>query len=344
MEKQFLMTVAVPCYNSEAYMKHCIDTLLASADDVELILVNDGSKDGTGAIIDDYAARYPERVVAVHQENGGHGEGVNQGIRHARGLYYKVVDSDDWVNEEAFARLLNRLRTLRDEGTVPDMAVANYVYEHSADNTTHVVHYKNVFPVDRVCTWDECGRFRIWQYLMMHSLYFRTELLRESGLELPKHTFYVDNLYIYVPMAYVKTLIYLDEDIYRYFIGREGQSVNEAVMIRRIDQQRLVTQLAARAHNLTEIKKQVPKPLYRAMKHELKILFVITAAFTYMTHDKEKNQAFYALLREYKKLDPRSYRALRFGTLLCPCVCHTPIGKGVVIAVYRLMKKIIKYG
>ena len=344
MEAKFLMTVAVPCYNSEAYMKHCIDTLLASANDVELILVNDGSKDGTGAIIDDYAARYPERVVAIHQENGGHGEGVNQGIRHARGLYYKVVDSDDWVNEEAFARLLDRLRRLRDEGTVLDMAVANYVYEHSADNTTHVVHYKNVFPVDRVCTWEDCGRFHIWQYLMMHSLYFRTELLRESGLELPKHTFYVDNLYIYVPLAYVKTLIYLDEDIYRYFIGREGQSVNEAVMIRRIDQQRLVTQLAARAHNLTEIKKTVPKPLYRAMKHELKLLFVITAAFTYMTHDKEKTEAFYALLREYKQLDPRSYRAIRFGTLLCPCVCYTPIGKGVVIAVYRLMKKIIKYG
>ncbi len=343
-QKQFLMTVAVPCYNSEAYMSHCIDTLIASAEDIEIILVDDGSKDGTGAIADDYAARYPDRVVAIHQENGGHGEGVNQGIRHARGLYYKVVDSDDWVNEEAFARLLSRLRTMRDEGETVDMAVANYVYEHAADNTTLSVRYGNVFPEGRVSTWDECGKFHIQQYLMMHSLYFRTELLRACGLELPKHTFYVDNLYIYVPLPYVEKILYLDEDVYRYYIGREGQSVAEAVITKRIDQQRLVTQLAARAHNLTEIKRTKPKPLYLAMKHELKLLFVITATFTYNTHNKEKYRLFRELLREYKALDPRSYRAIRFGTLLAPCVCYTPIGRFVVVTVYRMLKKVLKYG
>lgn len=343
-EKKFLMTVAVPCYNSEGYMRHCVDTVLSSANDIEVILVNDGSKDGTGAIIDEYAAKYPERVVAIHQENGGHGEGVNQGIRHARGLYYKVVDSDDWVNEEAFARLLDRLRRMRDKGEVVDMAVANYVYEHSADNTTLVVRYKNVFPRDRVATWEECGRFHVWQYLMMHSLYFRTELLRESGVELPKHTFYVDNLYIYTPLPYVKTILYLDEDVYRYFIGREGQSVTEEIITRRIDQQRLVAELASRAHNLTEIKKTKPKPLYLAMKHELKLLFVITAVFTYNTHDKEKRKLFFDLLRDYKMRDARTYRAIRYGTLLTPCIAHTPIGRFIVINAYRIFRRIFKFG
>ena len=179
---------------------------------------------------------------------------------------------------------------------------------------------------------------------MMHSLYFRTELLRACGLELPKHTFYVDNLYIYVPLPYVEKILYLDEDIYRYYIGREGQSVAEAVITKRIDQQRLVTQLAARAHNLTEIKRTKPKPLYLAMKHELKLLFVITATFTYNTHNKEKYRLFRELLREYKALDPRSYRAIRFGTLLAPCVCYTPIGRFVVVTVYRMLKKVLKYG
>ena len=84
-----LLTFAVPCYNSEAYMEHCIQTLLEGGEDVEIILVDDGSKDGTGDIADRYAAQYPTIVKAVHQENGGHGEGVNQGLRHARGLYYK---------------------------------------------------------------------------------------------------------------------------------------------------------------------------------------------------------------------------------------------------------------
>ena len=90
---QKLITFAVPCYNSAAYMRHCIETLLSAGEQAEIILVDDGStKDNTPAICDEYAAKYPTIVKAIHQENGGHGEGVNQGIRNATGLYYKVVD------------------------------------------------------------------------------------------------------------------------------------------------------------------------------------------------------------------------------------------------------------
>ncbi len=341
---KFLMTVAVPCYNSEAYMSHCIDTLLASGKDIEIIIVNDGSSDGTGAIADSYAAKYPDQVVAIHQENGGHGEGVNQGIRHARGLYYKVVDSDDWVDPRAFRRLLSRLRNLLKEGKTVDMAVANYVYEHSADNTTHTVRYGNVFPEGRVVGWKSCGSFRIYQYMMMHSLYFRTSILRKSGVELPKHTFYVDNLYIYVPLPYVKRILYLDLDVYRYFIGREGQSVEEEVITRRIDQQRLVNQLACEAHKLSDIKKNYPRPLYLAMKHELQLLFTITTVFTYNTHDKEKLDLLYKLMDDYKKMDPEGYRAIRTGTLFSLCLLPTELGRRTVITVYRLMKRVFKYG
>ena len=94
-----LITFAVPCYNSAAYMDHCVETLLQGGDDIEIILVDDGStKDDTPAICDRYQAEYPDIVRAIHQENGGHGEGVNQGLRHAQGMYYKVVDSDDWLD------------------------------------------------------------------------------------------------------------------------------------------------------------------------------------------------------------------------------------------------------
>ncbi len=97
-----LITFAVPCYNSAAYMEHCVETLLQGGDDIEIILVDDGStKDDTPAICDRYQEQYPDIVRAIHQANGGHGEGVNQGIRNARGFYYKVVDSDDWVDVDA---------------------------------------------------------------------------------------------------------------------------------------------------------------------------------------------------------------------------------------------------
>ena len=87
-----LITFTVPCYNSAAYMDHCIETLLTAGEDAEIILVDDGSKDDTGKIADAYAEKYPTIVRVIHQENGGHGEGVNQGIRNATGVYFKVVD------------------------------------------------------------------------------------------------------------------------------------------------------------------------------------------------------------------------------------------------------------
>ena len=223
-----LITFAVPCYNSAAYMDHCVETLLQGGDDIEIILVDDGStKDDTPAICDRYAQQYPDIVRAIHQENGGHGEGVNQGIRNARGVYYKVVDSDDWVDVPALKKALDKLRQFVRDGKLVDMLVCNYVYEHVEDNTQRVMHYRNVFPRNRVFGWEQIGRFRPSQYLLMHSVIYRTQLLRDCGLELPKHTFYVDNIFVYQPLPLVRNIYYLDVDLYRYFIGRADQSVNE---------------------------------------------------------------------------------------------------------------------
>ena len=149
--QQKLITFAVPCYNSAAYMCHCIETLLSAGEQAEIILVDDGSvKDDTPAICDEYAAKYPTIVKAIHQENGGHGEGVNQGIRNATGLYYKVVDSDDWLDTEALKKVLDKLAVLVEHHTAPDLMICNYVYEHVEDGTSHTVRYTNVFPKDRL--------------------------------------------------------------------------------------------------------------------------------------------------------------------------------------------------
>ena len=246
-----LITFAVPCYNSAAYMDHCVETLLQGGDDIEIILVDDGStKDDTPAICDRYAQQYPDIVRAIHQENGGHGEGVNQGIRNARGVYYKVVDSDDWVDVPALKKALDKLRQFVRDGKLVDMLVCNYVYEHVEDNTQRVMHYRNVFPRNRVFGWEQIGRFRPSQYLLMHSVIYRTQLLRDCGLELPKHTFYVDNIFVYQPLPSVRNIYYLDVDLYRYFIGRADQSVNETVMVGRVDQQLRVTYQMIDSHDL----------------------------------------------------------------------------------------------
>lgn len=219
-----LLTVAIPCYNSQDYMEKCIDSLLIGGEDVEIIIVDDGSKDMTPEIADSYAKKHPEIVRAIHQENGGHGEAVNTGIRNAQGIFFKVVDSDDWVDAEAYQKILATLRELVGNGSQLDMLISNFVYEKEGAKHKKVMKYTSAIPKEKLFTWKDVRHFSKGQYILMHSVIYRTQLLRDCGLELPKHTFYVDNLFVYVPLPYVKNMYYLDVDFYRYYIGREDQS------------------------------------------------------------------------------------------------------------------------
>ena len=161
-----LLTVVVPCYNSQDYMGKCIDSLLAGGERVEIIVIDDGSKDNTAAIADDYAARYPTMVKAVHQPNGGHGEGINQGLRHATGKYFKTVDSDDALSAD-FPRFLDLLEACDRQGGV-DLFLTNYFYTHTDGVGDRSINFSNALPAGRIFTWDETRPFRVDQILMIH--------------------------------------------------------------------------------------------------------------------------------------------------------------------------------
>ena len=125
-----LLSIAIPCYNSAAYMDNCIKSLLPGGDEVEILIVNDGStKDNTAEIADRYEKEYPGICKAIHQENGGHGEAVNAGLRNATGVFFKVVDSDDWVNHEAYMKVLETSRNFVYGKDTIDMLITNFVYE-----------------------------------------------------------------------------------------------------------------------------------------------------------------------------------------------------------------------
>ena len=340
--QQKLITFAVPCYNSAAYMRHCIETLLSAGEQAEIILVDDGSvKDETPAICDEYAAKYPTIVKAIHQENGGHGEGVNQGIRNATGLYYKVVDSDDWLDTDALQKVLARLHTLVTRGTAPDLMICNYVYEHTEDGTSHTVRYTNIFPQERLFTWMHVGHFRPDQNLLMHSVLYRTEVLRQCGMVLPKHTFYVDNIFVYQPLPFVKSMYYMDLDLYRYFIGRADQSVNESVMVKRVDQQLRVTRHMIDCQDLDALKGQ--KKLRSYMLHYLSMMMAISDIFLLLDGSaaaKQKENELWAYLKAHTSAGV--YRSIRYGF---GGVTNLKIPKGdkLVLGGYRLAQKIFKF-
>ena len=217
-----LLSIVVPSYNSQDYLRHCLDTVVLGGQEVEVIVVDDGSTDSTAEIAREYCSRFPGIVRLEQKENGGHGSAVNRGLEVATGTYFKVVDSDDWLDTTDYRSVLSLLRSI---GSV-DLLITNYVYEYSYNGKHKVMRYSNVFPQGKVITWDSMHRFHFDQLMLMHSLFYRTELLRECGLKLPEHTFYVDNLVAYLPLPYVKSLIYLDCSPYHYLIGRPGQSVN----------------------------------------------------------------------------------------------------------------------
>ena len=202
-----ILSIAIPCYNSAAYMRRCIDSLLSGGEDVEILIVDDGStKDNTAEIADEYEKNYPGIVKAIHQENGGHGEAVNAGLRNATGVYYKVVDSDDWLNEEALKKALEVLKLCVRGPKTLDLLLCNYVYEKVGAKRKTVMRYRSALPQDKIFGWDDVKPLGTSHYLLMHSMIYRTELLRECGLKLPEHTFYVDNLVAFIPLASVQSV------------------------------------------------------------------------------------------------------------------------------------------
>jgi len=325
-------------------MKNCIDGLLQGGyeEDIEIILVNDGSADDTGLIADAYARMYPGVIRVIHQENGGHGEGVNQGMRNAEGLYYKVIDSDDWVDQDSMKKVMDKLKEFSAMSDPVDMLITNYVYEHVEDNTSFTAQYSRTFPEDRIFTWEDVGRFKPSQYLLMHSVIYRTDVLRNCGIELPKHTFYVDNIFVYQPLPEAKTMYYLNTDFYRYFIGRSDQSVNEKVMIKRIDQQLRITRIMIESYNLEELKLFQPK-LANYMLRYLSMMMAICTILLSIDGSYEALQKKNQLWAFLKKNNPVTYRKIKYNSIGGMTNMPGRLGRKFTVDVYRVARKIYKF-
>lgn len=331
-----LLSVAIPCYNSESYMEHCIQTLLTGGEEMEILIVNDGSKDRTAQIADEYEARYPGICKAIHQENGGHGEAVNTGLRNATGIFFKVVDSDDWVNEKALTEVLTTLRGFVVGKDTLDMLLCNFVYEKQGAKHKKVMSYKTALPQNQLFTWSDVRVFVKGQYILMHSVIYRTELLRNCALELPKHTFYVDNIFVYQPLPHVKTMYYLNVNFYRYFIGRSDQSVNEDVMISRIDQQIRVTKLMLGYYDVTKIQN---RKLRHYMTQYLEIMMTVSSILLIKSGTEENFQKKKELWQYLKESNKPLYRKLRWGFLGQGTNLPGKSGRKVSVAGYKITQK-----
>ena len=338
-----LLTIAIPSYNSENYLSKCIESLLPGGEDVEILVVNDGSKDNTSAIGHEYEAKYPGIVKVIDKENGGHGSAVNAGVEHATGLFFKVVDSDDWVKKSAYLEILEKLKDFAGSDVIIDMLISNFVYEKEGAAKKKVMRYEHALPKDTVFTWNDVGHFFKGQYILMHSVIYRTKLLRECGMKLPDHTFYVDNIFVYEPLPYVKNMYYMDVNFYRYYIGREDQSVNEKVMIGRVDQQIRVNKLMIDYTVRNRKMIFANKRLKQYMLNYLEIITTISSIMLILADTEEALDKKTELWEYLKASDSYLYRKLRYGIMGNGMNLPGKGGRKISVEGYRLAQRFFKF-
>ncbi len=338
-----LLSITVPCYNSQNYMGKCIRSLLSGGSEVEIIIVNDGSSDNTAKIADEFEANYPEQVRVIHQENGGHGSAVNTGLTYATGKFFKVVDSDDWVAPKAYKKILETLRGFVDREEELDLLISNFVYDKDGAIVKKAMKYLLYLPVGKKFGWEDIKAFSAGKYILMHSAIYRTQLLRKAGLKLPNHTFYVDNIYVFEPLVRVNTMYYLNVNFYHYFIGREDQSVHEDVMISRIDQQIKVNKLMVDFFSKKYDEIASSSKRFKYMYNYLEIITVISSILLIKSGTEENYKKKDELWSYIEAKDIRIYKRLRYGIFGRFLSLKGRGSRKIQILGYKMAQKIYKF-
>ncbi|BDE95990.1 glycosyltransferase family 2 protein [Raoultibacter timonensis] len=218
-----LLTIAMPCYNVEAYLERGLGSLADDrfADDLEVLIVNDGSTDSTKEIALRYVESHPTIFRLIDKENGGHGSGINAGIAHAAGTYFRIVDGDDWVDTDNLATLLDRLRSIDSDIVVDEKREVDM-----GSMSGSLVELPAYIEVDKELQFaDICNLHDTESFIAIHTLTVKTSLLREHGISILEGIFYVDYEYIVKATCFADTVTFIPLEIYQYLVGNANQSV-----------------------------------------------------------------------------------------------------------------------
>ena len=300
---QKVLSVSVAAYNLGKMIEDNLQSFCDSGviDDIEVLVVNDGSTDDTVKRAEKYAQKYPDSIKIITQKNAGPGATVNNGIKHATGKYFRMVDGDDWVNPKDFAKLIPELKKLD-----VDVVFCNYTPFHQRKQKfLSTVKTDNMIP-------KQIFDFKDYEYhwnppLRMHHAIFRTEIMKEH-VKLD-NGFYTDAEYLFFPTPYLKKAIYLDLDIYQYRIGMPGQSTSlEKMRKNRTNHRKILDQLLDFYENVNkDLEPKVDYYLARQISgfiiNHLDILLLI--------HDKTMTRDIKYLYAEIEKAHPEIYKVLR---------------------------------
>lgn len=234
MQKEILLTIIIPTYNAEKFLEKCLASFLLEdkkrLEQLQVIVVDDGSPDNSKKIAEQYVKKYPNVFEILRKENGGHGSAINAGIGCAKGKYFKVIDADDWVLTNELQKFIEKLEFLDDDAVITD-------YKTIDIRTNEEVYY-HAYPTKAIgrCSLSEIMSdwIALNSCMTFHGISYKTEFYRQKNFILKEKVYYEDQEYATVPMSYAKSVFFTGVCVYVYRIGDVHQSVAEENQVKRL--------------------------------------------------------------------------------------------------------------
>lgn len=220
-----ILSIIIPTYNMEKYLRKCLDSLIVSDENMlrlEVLVVNDGSKDSSSQIAHKYEAKYPQTFRVIDKENGNYGSCVNRGLKEAKGKYIKLLDSDDSFVNDTFERFVVFLTSFDADLVINEYCIVD-------ENGRIIETYSFKMPIGQSFTVSEMPN-SVARWLWHHGMTYRTQILRDMNYHQTEGISYTDDEWIFKPMNIVKSVRYFPENLYLYLIGREGQTFDPKVV------------------------------------------------------------------------------------------------------------------
>ncbi|MDO5016312.1 MAG: glycosyltransferase family 2 protein [Eubacteriales bacterium] len=269
------LTVAVASYNSQDYIKRCIESVIPALDDIELVIVDDGSTDATTDIVEEFVSKYPRDIRLIRKEHGGYGSAINWAMHDVATPWFRLLDADDCFLPEGLNSLLKVLRQQEDDPASSDLIVNDYVYRLLMSDGTERIsphHFDNVFPQTGHNSWARTKNFNVDQILGKQSITYSTRLLGKVNLHVPDHSRYADHVFAYEPLPHVRRIYYLDEEVYSYTLGRTGQAASMEFMVDDVDN---IISLALDMFRRVRLDSVRPQKLQRYMYNHMARLIAV---------------------------------------------------------------------
>lgn len=271
-----ILSISIAAYNAANDLPRCLKNMTESSviDKLDIIVVNDGSKDNTLDVALEFSKNYPDSIRVIDKVNGGHGSTINTGIIKAKGKYFKIVDSDDWVDREGIEKLVHYLQ----DSTVD--LVINPFFKVCIDDFSskqQISLRPDTIKNDIIYKLDEIQ----FPAFVMHGMTVKTSIMKEIGPIIDENCFYVDTEYAIYPLYYAKTVVYLDYDVYNYLIGSATQSMNINNLLNRRKQREKVVKSLIRYHNShknslsSSLKKIIESSISMSCCYNIKLYFLL---------------------------------------------------------------------